>query len=600
MIVSSGKRLSGMINEILDYSRMKYSNVELKEYPVDISQLIDLVINITQPLAEKKSILLRSHVKAGIPFAQGDNDRIQQVLINLVGNAVKFTDRGEILVKAELMEGNREMLMISVADTGIGIPESKHDLIFNSFEQADGSASRAYAGSGLGLAIAKKLIELQGGSIWVNSHVGKGSTFYFTLPVWDESKSIIQSLGNSIQKKPGDEDFERSVDSGKLPLPEMKSNGRKRERIMIVDDEAVNLQVLVNQLSVSRYEVLCFSHGEEALQLIDKGNIPDLILLDVMMPALSGYDLCRRIREKYNKYQLPIMMLTAKNNADDITCGLEIGANDYIAKPFEKNELLLRVNNLLEFKKDAEEQKQISLIQSKLSLARDIQNSIKVNEVPHLEGLEIESFHLPSGAVGGDFYDFYQIDEKCLGIMIADVNSHGVQAALIDTMLKILLSMLKDDARYPGKLMKKLNSILCNFAFGQFVSANYLLIDLEKRKIISANAGHLPTLVIKKSNEIVQVFNRGKVMGGESDIDYEEEEYGLVSGERIILFTDGVIESRGMDGKIFGEKNFQEMLLLKRNMPPGKFIEEIVEEIKSWTGERGFEDDMTIVVVDLI
>jgi serine phosphatase RsbU (regulator of sigma subunit) len=368
---------------------------------------------------------------------------------------------------------------------------------------------------------------------------------------------------------------------------------------MIVDDEAVNLQVLVNQLSVSHYDVICFSHGDEALKLIDKGYIPDLILLDVMMPSLSGYDICRRIRENYNKYQLPIMMLTAKSSIDDITCGLEIGANDYITKPFDKNELLLRVNNLIEFKKDAEEQKDFLLMRSELSLARDIRNSIIVNEVPSLEGIEIKSHYLPCSAVGGDFHDFFQIDEKRLGIMIADVNSQGVQAVLIDTMLKILFSMMKDDAGHPGKLMKKLNSILCNFSFGQFVSANYVLIDLEKRKIVSANAGHLPIIVIKKSNEIVQVFNRGKVMGGEPDIDYGEEEHELVHGERIILFTDGVIESRGGDGEIFGEKNFQDMLLEKRYLSPGKLTEEIVEEIKAWAGERGFEDDLTIIVADL-
>ncbi|MDJ0841949.1 MAG: two-component regulator propeller domain-containing protein [Acidobacteriota bacterium] len=346
LIVAGGKRLANLVNDILDFSKLKNRNLELDCRPLDLQPLTDVVLTLSQPLAAGKDLLLLNEVPADLPHIQADENRLQQILFNLVGNAVKFTDSGTVRVTATTRD---RLIEVKVTDTGIGIPTSQLERIFESFEQVDGSVERARGGTGLGLAITRKLIELHGGTIDVTSEVGKGSTFRFSLPPSDTTaplpaKQSTEPVLNKLQYLPSEDDEPVLTAAASAPVrPPLQG----RFNILVVDDEPVNRRVLVNHLSLKDYAVAEAGSGRDALQALNEKEF-DLILLDIMMPAMSGYEVCRRIRADHGSEELPVIFLTAKNRVSDLVDGFHSGANDYLTKPVGAHELLARVENHLQ------------------------------------------------------------------------------------------------------------------------------------------------------------------------------------------------------------------------------------------------------------
>ncbi len=341
MIVASGRRLSNIINDILDFSKQKHKNIELQLEAVDIKKVADIVLRFCHPLVGNKDLQLVNNVHNDLPLANADENRVQQILHNLVGNAIKFTKRGRIQISAEVKQDN---LNIIVSDTGIGIPMDKTAQIFESFEQGTNKASN----TGLGLSISNQLVLLHKGKIWVESTLGIGSRFIFTLPISDISL-VNQSGKVSSAAMPASEALTGEV------LQEIPISNNSGITIMIVDDEPINLHVLTNHLSMYNYKTIESASGTEALTILEQGIIPDLILLDVMMPHMTGYEVTQKIREKWEANELPIVLLTAKNQVADLVTGLEMGANDYLIKPIAKSELLARIKTHLHIKHLKEE-----------------------------------------------------------------------------------------------------------------------------------------------------------------------------------------------------------------------------------------------------
>ena len=342
MITNSGKRLSHLINDILDFSKLKNKDLVLAIKPVDLYSLAQVIIKLSEPLIDGKKISLINDIDKNVPLVDADENRLQQILHNLIGNAIKFTQKGEIKLSAS---PKGKQLVITVSDSGIGIEREKFESIFNSFEQGDGSTIREYGGTGLGLSVTKQLVELHGGNIEVKSKVGKGSTFSFTLPLSKTKRSkkgSIQEVETERVKALEPEGPSVSKEEANKQLSTTKG-----KRILIVDDEPVNRRVLENHLQLAGYEVTEVNSGREALDLLDQNMVFDLILLDVMMPGMSGFEVCEKIRKKYLTSELPVVMLTAKNRVSDLVNGFSAGANDYLTKPFSKNELLSRIKTHL-------------------------------------------------------------------------------------------------------------------------------------------------------------------------------------------------------------------------------------------------------------
>jgi len=347
MVSISSRRLSHLVNDLLDFSRLKHKHIELRTKSIDLRTMCQLILTLSEPLLKNKEIELVNDIPSNIPGVEADEDRLQQIFHNLIGNAVKFTPQGKITISAKVKKNDVE---ITVSDTGIGIPSDKLEQIFESFEQADGSTAREYGGTGLGLAITRQLVELHGGKVWVKSKLEQGSTFHFTLPVGSQEKGAnasTQSLSEGVRY------FEEEISESiyQANPSDVQTAGDHNYHILAVDDDPINLQVLVNHLSLHNYQVTLASNGEEALNLINKGNSFDLVLLDIMMPKMTGYELCERIRENFPAHHLPILLLTAKNQVSELMTGFNVGANDFLTKPISKNELLPRIRTHIQLSK---------------------------------------------------------------------------------------------------------------------------------------------------------------------------------------------------------------------------------------------------------
>ena len=345
MLVESGQRLSRLINDILDLSKLKHSSIVLSPELVNLHQLVDIVVKLSQPLLMDKPVTIHNGISKEMPYIEADKDRLLQVLHNLVSNGVKFTDVGRVSVHAKVVE--REV-KITVSDTGIGIPKDKFDTIFSSFKQIQADECRVVGGTGLGLTISKQLIELHGGKIWIESIVSQGASFHFTLPI--EAKVCYPDQESLIIASPM---YQADMPVEQKPL--LNEQGIKKYHcdfdgeeftILIVDDEPINLHALSNHLSLQHYHIVQANNGIEALQYISSRQF-DLVILDVMMPKMSGYDVCRKIREKYSINELPVLFLTAKNQVGDSVKAFASGGNDHLIKPIDKHELLVRVETHL-------------------------------------------------------------------------------------------------------------------------------------------------------------------------------------------------------------------------------------------------------------
>lgn len=345
MVVLSGRRLSNLVNDILDFSKLKHQNIVLQIKPIEIKVVTDVVTTLSQPLIGSRCVELLNNITDDPPV-DADENRIQQILHNLVGNAIKFTEMGTVEISSKV---HNDYLVITVCDTGVGIPPNKLDTVFNPFEQVDGSIAREFSGTGLGLSITKQLVELHGGEIRIQSTVGEGTSVSFTLPLSKSPENAIHTrdvttmlsrvrhLQTILESRAEEEDEVLEVES------EAITPGRESFHVLIVDDDPVNLQVLENHLRIENYAITRANNGQEALEAISN-HIPfAIILLDIMMPKMSGFEVCRIIRNTYPANQLPVIMLTAKNQVSDLVQGMEAGANDYLTKPFSKGELITRI-----------------------------------------------------------------------------------------------------------------------------------------------------------------------------------------------------------------------------------------------------------------
>ena len=265
--------------------------------------------------------------------------------------------------------------------------------------------------------------------------------------------------------------------------------------MLLVDDAPANIQVATSILK-DTYKIRIATNGAKALALVKDAPPPDLVLLDVMMPEMDGYEVCTRLKADPETRDIPVIFLTGQTEIEDETRGFEVGAVDYIHKPFSPAVVKARVQTHLVLRGIREQlAQQLLTIQKELETARQIQMSILPSSIPKMEGLDIAARYIPMTSVAGDFYDFIVVDEKHLGILVADVSGHGMPSALIASMLKIALAAQTAHAADPAQVLLGLNQTLCGKFQHHFVTAAYLFVDMLKGTLTYAGAGHPPLLL---------------------------------------------------------------------------------------------------------
>ncbi len=330
VINKAGQDLLQLINDILDLSKIEAGRLDLHLREVTIVDLLNDIHDLFKPVADDKGLVLMVERQPSAPETLlTDADKLAQILRNFMGNAIKFTAQGQITLRLEHdVSDSRWPVRISVTDTGIGIPEDKHDLIFEAFQQADGSTSRRYGGTGLGLSISCSLADLLGGRIAVDSQSGHGATFTLMLP---ERLELSDHDDKPIVKEYADSQAERSES-----IPVANFNG---SRILLVDDDMRNLLALTPVLEGWGLDVIAAGDGEEALETLAEESDVAVALLDVMMPGLDGLELAGAIREQSRFATLPCIGLSAKAGDDDRERWLALGVGDYLVKPVDVHKL---------------------------------------------------------------------------------------------------------------------------------------------------------------------------------------------------------------------------------------------------------------------
>jgi len=388
LVNSSAKRLSNLVNDMMIFSKLKNNQIVLHTKSVNISNVVDMVIKFSEMSINNKNVIFKNFIDKNTPYVFGDEDRIQQILYNLLSNSIKFTHKGEIILSYVV---KKPFVEICVADTGIGISEHNLHKIFNRYEQVDG-ISEKYGGTGVGLYVTKELIQIQGGTIKVSSVVGGGSKFIFTLPLCTEEE-LKSSLHENLNNKDNEETAEILAKYSKqleikpnivnvsmehvrkIINENIDSSSKDKYKILIVDDEYVNLKVLKNYLSNGNFEILEASSGTDALRVVDENVDLDLVILDMMMPDISGNDVCEIIREKQSIFELPVLIMTADSSVEHLVLAFECGANDYLNKPFNMHELLCRINTLITLKQSVK--KALSLVHE-LGIAKNQVETLSV------------------------------------------------------------------------------------------------------------------------------------------------------------------------------------------------------------------------------
>ncbi|MCG3211230.1 MAG: Sensor histidine kinase RcsC [Anaerolineae bacterium] len=325
---TSAETLLSILNDILDFSKIEAGRLVVEQTNFDLGQVIDLLADIMARRVSEKGLELVLNLQPDVPTnLLGDPLRIRQVLVNLIGNAVKFTSRGEIVVTIQKQaETDRHIeLLCSVADTGIGIAADKLELIFDEFTQADGSTTRQFGGTGLGLAIAKQLVQAMGGRIWVESELGVGTTFYFTLNLLRQTNSTV---------------IERT------PWPDLASL-----RVLVVDDHPINRQILAQILQKFKCQPTALDNGQEVLTTLEAAakahKAFDLVLLDMQMPGMCGLEVLQAIRRNPAFRELPVIMLTSVDNLHNTASQNEELWTTHLTKPVKQSQLLKSIQDAL-------------------------------------------------------------------------------------------------------------------------------------------------------------------------------------------------------------------------------------------------------------
>ena len=369
-------------------------------------------------------------------------------------------------------------------------------------------------------------------------------------------------------------------------------------RVLVVDDVKANVDVLVEALR-GDYKVSVALDGESALRVVEK-SAPDLVLLDIVMPGIDGYEVCRRLRAAAATRELPVMFLSSLEDVKDKARGFELGANDYLTKPFEMLEVKARVRSLLKAKAYADAVKEAA--ERDLRIAREIQMGLLPADVPARAkgtGLDIHALLEPAQQVGGDLYEVLRLGDDRIMVAVGDVSGKGIPAALFMAVTMTLLRSMARQTAAPEEILRRVNDeLLDQNARGMFVTLQCLVFDLARRRVTCASAGHHAAVLLAPGQPPRPVFSSsGRVIGLLPHNEITAETLELSPGQTLVLFTDGVSEAFSPDQDLFGDERLLEHLAAHPGASARETAEGVLEAVRRHAAGAKQSDDITLVTV---
>ena len=378
----------------------------------------------------------------------------------------------------------------------------------------------------------------------------------------------------------------------------MTDDNMETESILLVDDNPTNLQVLYQTLEGTGCKLLVAKDGETALGIAEKA-LPDLILLDIMMPGIDGFEVCSRLKKDPATEPIPVIFLSALTDTKDKVRGLQLGAVDYVSKPFQPDEVIARVNTHLtihRLKREVENKK--DELENELEVVSDVQRRLLPKNLPEIQGFKLAAHYETSLYAGGDYYDIANLADNQWGFLVADAEGHSAPAAVMMAMTCALFRSYPQPPTEPGELIYFLNEHLCKVADPSFVTALYVVYDANHHTLKIARAGHPPPMIYRSSENKAIEYPCGGVFPLGID-PYEQvpvTEAELHPGDRLLMYTDGITERFSMDGKTYGEERLLRQLEGDGNLQPQKLLTAIMGDVDNFASGRPADDDQALLL----
>lgn len=371
----------------------------------------------------------------------------------------------------------------------------------------------------------------------------------------------------------------------------------------MVEDHPASRKMLESML-LKCYEVMSAESGTQAIE-IAKNKKPDLVLLDIEMPGLDGFQTQEILKSGIIDQATPVIFLTAREDSKSREKGLEAGAVDYITKPYDKQELSIKVkNHLALFEAHKEIEARNKVMAREMEMASQLQNSLLPQDLPRLDNLSLYAYYKPVSEAGGDFYDIIELPGSRLGFVQVDVSGHGVASAMVGAMFKMAFQSFARLTNSTAGLLKVINDEMFKILpDSDFLTVFYGIINVETLELTFTNAGHPKPLLFKKSNEtIMELFEGGPLVGAFNGMDYDEETVQLSPGDSILVFTDGVTEALkpgapDSPNEYYGEERLLELFGKAQGLENGGVLEAIMADLQAFRGSTAFEDDISLLLV---
>ena len=386
-------------------------------------------------------------------------------------------------------------------------------------------------------------------------------------------------------------------------------------RIFVVDDDADMRRLMSSSLHKAGYDVVEAASGEEAVLRIPE-IAPDLILLDIVMPGMDGFAVCERLKGDPRTSDIAVIFLSARGEAADKIRGLEIGAADYVTKPFDRGELLARVGNqlkihrltreVMEANRDLREKQR--RLDEDLRAAAEIQSDLLPQKLPVSGGVGFAWRFEPSQVIGGDVFNAFQLDNRTLGLYMADVSGHGAAAALLTASISQVLQPHGDvvlgkgregkrKPRSPGEVLERLDREYPLERFDRYFTIFYALLNTESAAMVYSSAGHPPPLLVCTDGTIRRLDRGGTIIGLGKDVPFEEGREELNAGDRVFFYTDGLIEHQGT-GEPYGMDRLAAFLAAGSAFPLPVLLDRLLSDLRGFGEDRAFQDDVSVMALE--